>query len=57
MGGSILSGGKYVYVYHSVALHDATLFHSSFYDHCTSLLSYLLSTIIWDFLSCQRRRT
>ena len=45
VGNYIFSDGKDGCGYHSVALHDATFFHSTFHDHCASLLSYLFSDI------------
>ena len=51
MGNSIFIGGKYGRGYHYVLHNDVTFFHCTCYDHCSSLLSYLFSAILWDLVA------
>ena len=45
VGDYFFSDRKDVHGYHSVSLHDVTLFHSTLYDHCASIMIYLFIAI------------
>jgi hypothetical protein len=45
VGDSLFSGGVDGRGFHTVALHDGTFQHSTGYDHCASILSYLYDAI------------
>ena len=51
VGSYIFRGDKDRRGYNSVALHDTKFFHSTCYEHCTSLMRYLFSAIRWDFFA------